>query len=375
MKKVIFTIITSALVLTVIAQNKNDNKLEFIKSSQEFEPKSTFQIKLADLDMDGDLDAVAANMHENFSQVLLNDGKGNYTDSGQKLTQKGHGVAIGDLDNDGDNDIVITCANGDRKTKIYFNDGKANFVDSGQDIDDFELSGNSVDLIDIDCDSDLDFVIDYYKHPHLIYLNDGNGNFTKSEFELQAGIVPIFGYLNQDSFIDIFIKIPGQGYRVVLNDGKGNFSEVWEHEDTLCTHGYYSIAIADFDKDGDNDAFICNGDHSTFSESKFFTNNGNGIFVDTQKRFGKTKWAWTNIGDLNNDGYIDIFISNFFQPNEVWLNDGNGSFYDSELRLSGDAATRGFSMGDIDNDGDIDVFIGNFLNGSNEIWINNLNKK
>ena len=161
----------------------------------------------------------------------------------------------------------------------------------------------------------------------------------------------------------------------MLNDGKGNFKNVWEFKDTLCTHGYYSIAIDDFDKDGDNDAFICNGDNSTFSESKFFTNNGDGVFVDTKKRFGKTKWAWTNTGDLNDDGYIDIFISNFLQHNEVWLNDGKGSFYDSELRLSGDASTRGFSLGDIDNDGDLDAFIGNFIKGSNEIWINCLNNK
>lgn len=369
------TILIMFSFISCFAQMEDKKEICFVKSDQDFGEKATFQVKLADLDKDGDLDAVTANMHLNYGQVLLNDGKGNFTDSGQKLTQKGHGVALGDIDMDGDDDIVMTCANNDRKTKIYLNDGKANFTDSGQDMDDFEFSGNCTDLIDIDCDNDLDYVVDYYKQPFGIYLNNGNGEFKKSEQSFPEGNAIIYGFLNNDSFIDVFMKIPGKGYQVLLNNGKGEFKTGWEYSDTIATHGYYSVAFDDFDQDGDNDAFICNGDNSSSSESKYFKNDGFGNFTDTGLRFSKTKWAWTNTGDLNNDGFIDIFISNFLQPNEIWLNDGKGSFYDSGLRLSGEASTRGFSLGDIDNDGDLDAFIANFLKGSNEIWFNCLNDK
>ena len=76
-----FYLIACSIILDV-------KELNFRKSSQSFAPKATFQIKLADLDADGDLDAVCANMHDNFSQVLLNDGKGNFTDSGQPVLYK-----------------------------------------------------------------------------------------------------------------------------------------------------------------------------------------------------------------------------------------------------------------------------------------------
>jgi len=347
----------------------------FTKSDQTFSEKSTFQVVLGDLDNDGDLDAVTANMHQNKGQVLLNDGKGNFTDSGQELTDKGHGVAVGDVDGDNDLDIVMTCANNDRKTKIYFNDGKASFTDSGQDMKDFEFSGNCVDLIDIDCDGDLDYLVDYYLQPYGIFLNNGKGIFTKSENVFPAKRVIIYGYLNNDTYIDIFIKIPREGYQVLLNNGKGSFELAWEFTDSTAAGAYYSIAIDDFDRDGDNDAFICNGDNNSSSESKLFLNDGAGSFSDTGLRYSKTKWAWTQTGDLNGDGFSDIFISNFFQPNEIWLNDGKGSFYNSEIDLSGEETTRGFSLGDIDNDGDLDAFFGSFLKESNEIWINCSDKK
>lgn len=359
------------LIQIIIAINCfSQSNICFKKSDQEFDSKKTFQVELSDLDKDGDLDAVTANMHQNHGQVLINDGKGNFTDSGQKLTDKGHGVAVGDIDGDGDKDIIMTCANRDRKTKIYFNDGKANFTDSGQDMNDFELSGNCADLVDIDCDGDLDYVVDYYKHPFGIFINNGKGFFSKSEKTFPEGNAIIFGHLNNDEYIDVFVKLKKQGLKVMLNNGDGTFYDAWEYSDTNTTHGYYSIAIADFDYDGDNDAFICNGDNDSSSKSMYFTNNGNGIFTDTGLRFGKTKWAWTRTGDLNNDGFIDIFISNFFLPNEIWINDGKGSFYNSKLELTVEETTRGFSLGDLDRDGDIDAFLGSFLKGSNEIWFN-----
>jgi hypothetical protein len=132
-------------------------------SPQLFGRTETFQVGLGDLDGDGDLDAVLANMGANYSQVWFNDGAGQFADSGQRLTQQGHGLGLGDLDGDGDLDIFMTCAHygggggwSKKPSRVYLNDGGGTFQDTGQDLGDTDLSGNGVNLIDLDGDGDLD---------------------------------------------------------------------------------------------------------------------------------------------------------------------------------------------------------------------------
>ena len=92
------------------------------KSPQKFGYTETFQVALGDLDSDGDIDAVFANMADNHSAVWLNDGAGQFEVTDQQLTQQGHGLDIGDLDGDGDLDIFITCAhyNGAGKPSVVY---------------------------------------------------------------------------------------------------------------------------------------------------------------------------------------------------------------------------------------------------------------
>jgi hypothetical protein len=340
--------------------------LSLTRSTQVFEPARTFQIALADIDGDGDLDAIFSNMGENSSSVWLNDGSGRFTDSGQELTQWGHGVGARDLDGDGDVDLVITCASYTHRTRIYLNDGGGNLSDSGQDLGDTSLSGNEVHLADIDTDGDLDLVVVYYEEPDKLYLNDGQGRFTDSGRTIPEQ--SFFGRLNADEYVDIFAKDYGTGYKTMLNDGDGSFTDLWQMADTSAVYG--AVAVEDLDDDGDLDAFVCNGDHSGTYPTKILLNGGDGRFSDSGQALDVTVWGRVGIGDLNGDGSADAFVSCFGLANQVWLNNGGGRFTDSGLRLTGDANdnTTCVTLGDLNGDGSLDAFVANFADGGNEVW-------
>ena len=349
------------------------------KSSQVFGATETFQIGLGDLDGDGDLDAVFANMGANDSQVWLNDGTGQFVDTGQKLTRQGHGVGLGDLDGDGDLDVFITCAHYSgrgKPSRVYLNDGTGMFQESGQDIGDTELSGCGVNLIDVDGDGDLDAHVVYYEvegEPDRVYLNDGQGEFTDSGLAISEQALA-WGDLDSDGDVDIFGKAYGEGYKALLNDGVGNFASGWQMEDSRAMYG--DIALGDFDSDGDLDALVANG---LQGEGNYpivlLWNDGTGHFSDSGQQLNKTETMTLEgfgVGDLDQDGDLDVYVSNMDLPNQVWLNDGSGHFLDSGLRMEGSSPTSlttNPSLGDLDGDGDLDIFVGSFR-GRAEIWFN-----
>jgi TolB protein len=345
----------------------------FLLSPQSFQSMSTFQVALGDLDGDGDLDAVFSNVALANSQVWWNDGKGTFTNSGQSLTPQGHGVGVGDLDNDGDLDLFFGCNeynNRNMRSQVYLNDGKGRFQSAGEGLPDLELSGNSAVLADVDVDGDLDAIVEYYEAPDRVYWNNGQGVF-QGYVDLPVGDdgIMAWGDVNGDACVDLFVKEPGTGYKVLLNDGAGHLKDGWQMpSQTEILRG--GIALGDLDGDGDLDAVVANGFQSTAYPTRVLVNDGNGRFSDSGQALGLTKSAWIGLGDLNGDGSLDMYISNFGLPNEVWLNDGKGQFTDSGLRLGGNGLTRIGALGDLDNDGDLDAFVACFSDGPNEIWFN-----
>lgn len=373
-----FPLVSLLTVLTIHGYKENPNvsdspSLLLEKSTQVFEPLWTNIIALGDFDDDGDLDAVFSNMGEHGSSVWLNDGKGYFVDSGQRLTTWGHGVGVGDLDGDEDLDLFMTCASYSHRSKVYFNNGKGRFKESGQDLHDASLPGNAVRLIDIDTDGDLDAVVVYYELPDKLYLNDGKGVFTES-----STIIPehaTFVDIDSDGDIDIFVKEYGIGYKTMLNNGQGYFSDYWQISEANVTRG--GVAFDDLDGDRDVDAFICNGDNSGNNyPATIWLNDGSGKFSDSGQQLNGTSLGKVGLGDLDGNGSIDAFISILGSPNQVWINNGKGYFSDSGLRLRCALTdnTNQVALGDLDNDGDLDIFVANFIDGRNEVWFNRYDK-
>ena len=340
----------------------------FEKSAQTFPPVPTWEIGLADFDSDGDLDAVFANAQVDPSQVWLNDGSGFFTDTGQQLGKYAHGVDVGDLDGDGDPDVIISTHRDSAASSVYLNDGKAVFqaLEGAFDTN----IGFSADLFDIDGDGDLDAVGEATSAAN-VYLNNGAGYFTPGEIIFP--LTTVWGDLDSDRDVDVFIKEDGVGYSVQTNDGEGNFSQYWNHAEPAAMDPG-DMALGDVDNDGDLDAVITNGHfQSTSYAALIFVNDGTGQFTDSGQRLSPVRNAGVSLGDLDGDGDLDLALTDYMEPCQIWLNDGSGQFTDSGFRFGDDQFYRHVHLDDLDGDGDLDIFLATFGmgNGPNEIWFNN----
>jgi hypothetical protein len=190
----------------------------------------TFRVALGDVDGDRDLDAWfgrGSSSPDHRDRLYLNDGKGNFTDSGQNLNTVSTGdVAFGDLDGDGDLDAYLANGvqqGGNFPDRVWMNDGTGKFTDSGQRLG--LSNGRSVELGDVDGDGDLDAVVangrtqfGIAKQPNVVWLNDGSGVFTVSqELGNTATTSVALGDVDKDGDLDAFFSNLGDGNQLWLN--------------------------------------------------------------------------------------------------------------------------------------------------------------
>ena len=177
------------------------------------------------------------------------------------------------------------------------------------------------------------------------------------------------GDFDGDGDLDAIIANNGQPNTVWTNNGNGTFTNSGQ---ALGNSNSCSVALGDLDGDGDLDAFV--GEKGIIDccpePNKVWFNDGTGLFFDSGQTLGNNFSFSVALGDLDGDGDLDAMVANSFdQPNTIWTNDGTGTFTNSGQAL-GSSSSHSVALGDIDGDGDLDAIVANSQK-PNTVWANN----
>ncbi|MDO5510856.1 MAG: FG-GAP-like repeat-containing protein [Weeksellaceae bacterium] len=279
-------------------------------------------------------------------------------------------MAAGDLTANGFNDLLLGGGQGvsfllaNNTGTAYTHITTNNYV--------FSQRSN---FVDINNDGHLDAFVCHDVAPNVYYMNDGEGNLTfhqggLGDFPSGGNYGSLWVDYNNDGHLDLHITKCGGGLdrsrdNLFRNNGDGTFTEVAEEAGLGISTQGWSSAWGDFDNDGFMDVFVgvnsfANGWH------KMFRNNGDGTFTDITSSTIFESIGGTSIEhftfDFDNNGYLDIAGNG----NRIFLNMGDFNFVEVSTPFSTG------SVGDLNQDGFLDVYAGNNLyinQGNNNNWI------
>ena len=289
----------------------------------------------------------------------------------------GSGISFFDFNNDGWDDITLP-ASANHDFQFYMNSG-GTFELVNLPMTSGGAQSRQAIWVDFDNDGDNDFFATSDTGLCWFYRNDGDGIFTdiSSTSGLPQEEVQFWGVswgdYNNDGLLDVFLSVRDNAQlehnELYRNDGDGTFTNVTVNSGIDET-GFITFCSSffDYDNDGDQDIYMAND--KCVTSNVLYRNNGDGTFTDVSVVAGVNLYMSamsTTIDDYNNDGWLDIYVTNFYPPfeedatigNAFLHNNGDGTFTNIAL----ENGTRFDSIGwgavfiDADNDTDRDLYV------------------
>lgn len=352
-------------------------------------------------------------------KLYRNNRNGTFTDvtraAGLDVELYGMGVTVGDYNNDGFPDILVTCVG---QNRLFKNKGNGTFTDVTESSGLGKRLGFSTSALWFDYDRDglLDlFVCNYVKwspetdvfcsvdgkhksyctpeayRGETCWLFHNRGNGTFEDVTAESGVfdmsskslgVALFDY-DRDGWPDLLVANDTQPNKLYKNLRNGKFRDVALDAGLAFSQegkarAGMGVDVADFENSGQPGVAITNFDNEMIG---FYRQQAGGTFIDVAAGNGIGKVSRNTLGfgcifaDMELDGALDLIAVNghidetvrnvrnvgYAQPPELFLNNGHGAFHDVAAQVGGDFARakvgRGLAYGDFDRDGDVDVLM------------------
>jgi hypothetical protein len=375
----------------------------------------------ADVDGDGWDDLFVTRLGQ-VDKLYMNQGDGTFVDEAESRglgeCSFSNGAVFGDIDNDGDQDLLISSV-GDASHYLFINDGDGTFSEDG-DARGFSLagdglhSGEGVTLGDYDLDGWLDAHVNEWIEPHnyagfgeggpagsRLLHNLGDGVFEDLTEDLGVsllGIDPdgIYGFssafadLDEDGYPELLIAADYHSSRLFWNEGGGAFTDGTVSSGVNKEGFGMGSTLGDFNGDGRLDWFVtsiaeredCGAPNPEDclwkgTGNRMYRNEGSRAFAVQHQSVGvlDAGWAWgAALSDFDNDSDLDLMVVNGWPgrdlnggfthqvfPMRAWFNDGSGFMTDFAESSGANHTGQGRAVipFDYDRDGDLDLFIAN----------------
>jgi enediyne biosynthesis protein E4 len=322
---------------------------------------------------------------------------GPYADVLGMFTSGGASVAVGDYDGDGLDDLFVTDSATGKPNHLFHNNGDMTFTDVA--VAAGVAGGNDPRTIvsdalwfDYDNDGREDLLIARFGTP-ILYHNEGNGKFKDvsktsglNKFGNTIAVIA-FDYDN-DGYLDLMFgnyfkpvnlldgaddhvlpndldnAVNGGGVTLWHNTGHGSFVEVTDKAGFGKHTGWtLDLGHGDFNNDGLQDVYLA----CDYGTDRIFFNNGDGTFREATEKsigFDTRKGMNVDVADYDNDGWMDIYVTNITDEymrecNMLWHNNHDGTFTDVSKETNTCSTLWGWAakFGDFDNDGWQDLFV------------------